>query len=108
MRILYAVLFFLVILNFSGIPDVLSGIFADSKSFCELVDDSSEEERSEKNKEDSKEKEGREKEDTKESLMYEDLLLCAMGLGHDLSMRNRLLLESGFIPEDHCPPPEFI
>lgn len=110
MRFLYAILFFLVVFNFSGIPDVLTTVLNDAKTYCAFADDSDEEERSEKNKEDSKEKEEKEKEkeDSKESLLCEDQLLCAMGLGHDLSMRNRLLLEEGFIPEDHCPPPEFI
>jgi flagellar biosynthesis component FlhA len=105
-RYFYTILFFLTLFNFSGIPEILPEILGEDFAFCSVVDEESGKEK-EKEKEDNKEKE-KEKEDVKESMLACEYLFNGMGQGLDLASRNRLLNETGYVPEDHSPPPEFI
>lgn len=103
MRYLYAILFFLTLINFSGLPELLSAVVGDERAYCSLIEEESEkEDQQEKGKEDSKE----EKEDVKESLLAHHYLLEALGTGESLLAHNRRLIESGYVAEDHSPPPE--
>ncbi|HTF04806.1 MAG TPA: hypothetical protein VK826_12310 [Bacteroidia bacterium] len=106
MRSFYTILFFLTLFNFSGIPEILPGIFGEDYVLCSLMDEESGKETG-KEKEDNTEKE-KEKEDVKESMLAYEYLFAGLGQGLDLAMRNRLLNEPGYVPEDHSPPPEFV
>lgn len=95
-------LFFLVTLTFSGLPELFSCWLDDESTYASMCDDGDGEE-----KEDSKEKEEKdEKETSKESLLAEDIFLAGLHSGPSLEIRNGILRDSGYYPEDHTPPPE--
>jgi hypothetical protein len=99
MRFLSALLFFFILVNFSGIPDVIAGLTDQSCAYVDLNDDADS-----KEKEDRKEKE--EKEDIKESVLAGHLSFHTLHTGVSLETHNGILLDSGYYPEDHSPPPE--
>lgn len=103
MRYLYAALFFLTLINFSGLPDLIAGIMGDEYAICSIIDEQAKEDPEEKGKEDTKEKE-----DLKEAMLTTDCLPGTPIHAIHLSSRNLQMGDSGFVPEDHCPPPEFI
>lgn len=106
MRILSTLLVMLTLINFSGIPEFLIGALGEDYSLCSYMDEeSSKEDQQEKNKEERKEKE-KEKEDALESLLIPGYILNGICQGSDLARYNRIIMESGFVPEDHSPPPE--
>lgn len=95
----------LTLFNFSGVPEVLSSLFendSDRYAYCE--------EEEEEGKEDNKEKEEKEKEkeDIKESLLSDNISFYSALSGRALEIQNRVLRDSGYYPEDHCPPPELV
>jgi len=101
MRILSASLFFLILLNFSGVPELLAGVIDQEQSFLAIEDDTDN-----KEKEDSKEKEEKGKEDLKETILAEDIFFTSLRSGPSLETMNGILRDSGYYPEDHFPPPE--
>jgi hypothetical protein len=102
MRYLAVSLFFLITLNFSGLPELFSGLLENGSTYATFQDDADS-----KEKEDTKEKEEKnEKEDVKESLLAEDVFLAGLHSGPSLEIRNGILRDSGYYPEDHYPPPE--
>lgn len=100
MRVIFALFTIILLLHFSGIPELFAGLSGCETSFVDLNDESDA-----KEKEDSKEKE-KEKEDVKESLLSEEVFLGANYSGSSVEIANRILSESVFYPEDHSPPPE--
>lgn len=101
MRLIAGFLFFLTMVNFTGIPEIISGLLSNESYFA-----SSQDESDSKENEDSKEEE--EKEDLKESLLSEELLIVGSTYGRSLETMNDILSESGYYPEDHSPPPELV
>lgn len=102
MRYLAVGLFFLVTLTFCGVPELLSGLLEDASAYASLKDDLDS-----KEKEDTNEKEEKnENETAKESLLAEDVFLAGLHSGPSLEIRNGILRDSGYYPEDHYPPPE--
>jgi hypothetical protein len=103
MRYLYAILFLLTLINFSGLPELLSAVMGESRTYCSLIEEESgNEDQQEKGKEDNKE----EKEDVKESLLAHHYLLHVSGTGENILAHNRRLLECSYVAKDHSPPPE--
>lgn len=98
MRFLSAALFFLILLNFSGVPDLIAGFSDCDCGYVDMNDDADS-----KEKEDTKEKE---KEDVKESVLADHLCFHQLHSGISIEIRNGILLDSGYYPEDHSPPPE--
>lgn len=103
MRLAVACIGFILLSYFSGIPQLLSGLL-DAHNSYSLVQDSSDD----VNKDDSKEKEEKEKEDAKESFSSPFAFIYYHNTGRALETLPFTLRESGYYPEDHCPPPEFI
>jgi hypothetical protein len=102
MRFVMIFMALFVALTFSGVSELSSGILDDESSYTSLQDDNDSGE-----KEDSKENEEKdEKEDVKESLLPEDVFFAGLHYGPSLEIRNGILLDSGYYPEDHSPPPE--
>lgn len=99
MRFLSAILFFFILLNFSGVSDLIAGLADRNCSYVEMNDDAD-------SQEDSKEKEEKEKEDVKESILAHHIFFRVLHTGVSLENHNGILLDSGYFPEDHCPPPE--
>ena len=107
MRHFYAILFFLTVINFSGLPELLAAVIGEEHThFSVLEEESGKEDQQEKSKEDNKEENQEEKEDVKESLLAHRYLLHALGTGESILAHNRRLMESGYATEDHSPPPE--
>lgn len=101
MRIYINFLFFFTLLNFSGIPEILPEILGDDHAKCALIDEECcKEEKSEK--EDSSEQE-----DGKESILSHQSLFANKYFGITVFSQTVPLNETGYVPEDHSPPPEF-
>lgn len=102
MRYFAVSLFFFVTLTFSGLPELFSGLMDDESVYASMFDDGDGEE-----KEDTKEKEEKDGNETsKETLLAEDIFLAGLHSGPSLEIRNGILRDSGYYPEDHYPPPE--
>ena len=101
MRMYINFLFFFTLLNFSGIPEILPEILGDDHAECALIEEECcKEEKSEK--EDSSEQE-----DGKESILAQQSLFANEDFGKSVFAQSAILNETGYVPEDHSPPPEF-
>lgn len=101
MRMLAALLSLFLVVCFSGVPDVISGLLDSETKVFAMNDESDSQE-----KEDSTEKEEKEKEDVKESVIAGNISIATLNSGRALEAQNRILLEGGYLTEDHSPPPE--
>lgn len=101
MRYLSTLLFFLILINFSGLPELCAGMLDNAQAIVAMEDESEN-----KEKEDSNEKEEKCKEDIKESILAQDVFCAGHHSGPSIETMNGILRDSGYYPEDHSPPPE--
>jgi hypothetical protein len=99
MRIFSILIFFLVLVNFTGIPELVSGLCDDNSALTAQQDEMD-------GKESEVNKNEKEKDDLKDGILSENIFCCVINAGPSLEIHNGILRDSGFYPEDHFPPPE--